>query len=65
MMTKKYDAACEVCGRRAGYAPLNRFGEPDLNPDTPLGPIMECSTCGLMACPDCLHESECCEKTGQ
>jgi len=57
----KLDKPCEVCDRRAGYAPFNRFGEPDLCPDTPLGEVALCPECGRYSCPDCQHERECCE----
>lgn len=52
---------CEVCGRKAGPAPLNPFGEPDLSPDVPLGAVTKCPDCGLWSCPDCQAETECCE----
>lgn len=61
-MSMNHGPKCEVCGRRAGYAPLNRFGEPDLSPDTPLGTVTRCPHCLLMSCPDCQHEGECCEQ---
>lgn len=48
---------CEVCGRKPGTL-LNR----DLYTKAPprLGPLTQCDLCGLWACPDCLHEVDCC-----
>lgn len=47
---------CSICDRPAGSL-LDRFGIPD---GIPLGPIQRCDICGRNACPDCMHESECC-----
>jgi hypothetical protein len=47
---------CDVCGRNEG-AEIDRSGGYD---GIPLGPIEKCETCGRHACPDCLHESDCC-----
>jgi hypothetical protein len=58
-MTKE---PCSVCGRREGDKELNRWGEPDMNPDVPLGPVTTCPDCGCLSCPDCQHEGDCCEK---
>ena len=49
-------SGCEVCGRKEG-AEVDVAGFPD---GVPLGPIEECETCGRKACPDCLHEADCC-----
>ena len=51
---------CEVCGRSPGPCRIDRFGEADPNPDTPLAPLLKCSACGLWVCADCWHECECC-----
>ena len=51
---------CQVCGRKPGAKKWDRFGDPDPNPQTPLGSLQRCRTCGLWACPDCWHEVECC-----
>ena len=51
---------CAICDRTPGHAPLDRFGQPDLNPETPLGELQICDCCGLLVCPDCSHENECC-----
>jgi len=59
---KNHGPPCAVCGRRAGYAPKDRFGFPDPNPETPLAEMKSCPDCGLLSvCPDCLHEGDCCE----
>jgi hypothetical protein len=51
---------CSICGRVKGST-LDRCGFPDDSPNAvPLGPIRRCATCGRRACPDCLHESDCC-----
>lgn len=60
-MSTQQTTRCDVCGRREGNRTTNRFGGPDMNPDTPLGPVTKCPACESMACPDCLHEQECCE----
>lgn len=53
---------CMVCGRPSGHKATNRFGERDVNPDTPLGPLRGCAFCGTAkVCPDCWHELDCCE----
>lgn len=54
---------CSICGREEGHKAMNRAGERDLNPDTPLGPMETCSFCGtLSVCPDCVHERDCCDE---
>lgn len=63
-MRKKPKPRCSVCGRRPGHEDKarNRFGEPDPNPETPLGELATCDMCGLLdVCPECSHELECCE----
>lgn len=53
---------CSVCTRQEGHRATNRFGGPDLNPDTPLGAMETCTFCGtLSVCPDCVCERDCCE----
>lgn len=47
---------CDICGRAEG-SELDRCGEPD---GVPLGPLERCETCNRLACPDCLHEADCC-----
>ena len=56
---RNHGRRCEVCRRRAGFAPLNRFGEQDLNPETLLGKVTRCPVCGRFSCPDCQCEGEC------
>jgi len=52
---------CSICHREEGHKATDRFGEPDQNPDTPLGSMGSCVDCGsLSVCPDCLHERDCC-----
>ena len=58
--TKRCPARCQVCGQKPGARKLDRFGDPDPNPQTPLGSLQKCRSCGLWACPDCWHEVECC-----
>jgi len=58
--TKLCPRRCQVCGRKPGARKLDRFGDPDPNPQTPLGSLQKCRSCGLWACPDCWHEVECC-----
>ena len=57
---------CRVCRRRAGMADAanDRFGWPDQAPDVPVGELEVCPDCGLLACPDCLSQGECCEYAG-
>ena len=66
-MKKKILVPCEVCGRYAGTRDeIDRFEPSDPRHEvppldaTPLGSVEECSLCGKFACPDCLHESDCC-----
>jgi len=47
---------CAVCSRKPGCT-KNLCGEED---GTPLGALEKCDACGLVACPDCLHEADCC-----
>jgi hypothetical protein len=47
---------CSICGRPRGST-LDRWGCED---GIPLGPLANCPTCGKTACPDCLHEADCC-----
>lgn len=47
---------CRICGRYAGST-KDRCGEED---GVPLGPIEQCPTCKRWACPDCMHEADCC-----
>lgn len=66
-MTKlQTEVACSVCGRKAGMqdAHRNRYGEPDLNPETPIGAITPCEFCSTWTCPDCQQERDCCWKGG-
>ena len=58
--TKQCPARCQACGRKPGARRLGRFGDLDPNPQTPLGPLQKCRSCGLWACPDCWHEVDCC-----
>lgn len=51
--------ACEICGRSEGNERIDRFGG-RLNDHVPLGAVERCGVCGRLACPDCLHEVECC-----
>ena len=51
---------CQICDRKPGTKKLDRFGNPDPNPLTPLGPLQRCRSCGLWVCPDCWHEVDCC-----
>ena len=51
---------CQICKRRPGTKKIDRFGNPDPNPQTPLGPLQQCESCGLWVCPDCWHEADCC-----
>jgi len=50
------DERCEVCERAEG-ATCDRCWQED---GIPLGPIETCPTCNRRACPDCLHEADCC-----
>lgn len=52
---------CAICDRRCGSL-LDRCHEPPRPGDeeVPLGEIVRCELCGKAACPDCLHECECC-----
>jgi len=52
---------CANCNRKSGMTNRNRFGEREAN--SMLGPILVCPKCKRLACPDCLHEGECCEMT--
>ena len=47
---------CEICGREEGST-VDRCGVED---GIALGAIEPCETCGRWACPDCLHEADCC-----
>ncbi len=47
---------CQVCNRLEGST-KNMIGEED---GIPLGKVEKCPTCGRWACPDCLHEADCC-----
>ncbi len=47
---------CEIC-RRAEGCTDDRSGVCD---GVPLGLVERCDTCGRLACPDCLHEADCC-----
>jgi hypothetical protein len=47
---------CRICGRKEGST-KDRCGEED---GVPLGPVERCPTCKRSACPDCLHEADCC-----
>jgi hypothetical protein len=47
---------CVICGREEG-SEVDVAGFPD---GVPLGTIEACETCGRLACPDCLHETDCC-----
>ena len=49
-------SACDVCQRKPGTT-KGRCGE---KTDSRLGPLERCPLCKLFACPDCLHEAECC-----
>jgi hypothetical protein len=49
-------ATCEICGRPEGCT-LDLGG---LEDGVPLGPVTLCDLCGRRACPDCLHEADCC-----
>ncbi len=48
---------CSICDRPTGSL-ADRDGE--LDEWAPLGPVTRCPTCKRLACPDCLHEAECC-----
>lgn len=50
------NATCDICERAEGDE-VDRGGAHD---GVPLGPIERCETCGRLACPDCLHEADCC-----
>lgn len=52
----KRKKACSMCGRKEGST-KDVCGDEDY---TPLGPVEKCETCGRWACPDCLHEADCC-----
>lgn len=56
---------CAVCDRAPGHMETDRFGDRDANPNTPLGSLEHCSECGLVVCPDCLQERECCEQADE
>ena len=48
---------CQICGRKEGTLlerDMMTYAEP------PLGPVEKCDTCGRWACPDCMHEADCC-----
>ena len=47
---------CQVCGRKEGTT-KDRCGQED---GIPLGRLEKCDLCGKWACPDCLHEMDCC-----
>lgn len=47
---------CHVCCRKEGDK-VDLSGRYD---GVPLGAIEKCDTCGHWACPDCLHEADCC-----
>ncbi len=47
---------CSVCNRRQGCT-KDLGGHED---GIPLGPVTKCDPCGRWACPDCLHEADCC-----
>lgn len=49
---------CEVCDRKQGDT-TDRTGSPD-NDKVPLGAVTKCDVCARWACPDCLHEADCC-----
>ena len=51
---RKYE--CHVCGRKEGST-KDRCGSDD---GSPLGQVEKCGTCGRRACPDCMHEADCC-----
>ena len=56
----KVPPRCQICDRKPGTRKKDRFGNPDPNPQTPLGRLNKCPSCGLWACPDCLLEVDCC-----
>lgn len=47
---------CEICGRAEGST-KDRCGVED---GVPLGAVERCDLCEQLACPDCLHENDCC-----
>jgi hypothetical protein len=55
-MSKRGKKTCEVCDRLEGST-KDRCNEED---GTPLGAMELCPTCGKWACPDCIHEIDCC-----
>jgi len=65
-MSEARKRKCRICYRFAG-SQKDRCGEYD---GVPLGPIKQCPTCKRWACPDCMHEVDCCfveadEHTGE
>jgi len=59
-MTKRTPHPCAVCGRRAGSVGVDVAGAPD-GSVTPLGRVTRCPDCHQWACPDCLHDRNCCD----
>lgn len=57
---KRTPSQCQICKRKPGARKKDRSGSLDPNPQTPLGKLQRCRLCGLWACPDCLHETDCC-----
>lgn len=49
---------CEICDRKPGDT-NDRCNEPTYD-QVPFGPLEQCDLCQKWACPDCLHEADCC-----
>lgn len=59
MVKRKSRRRCQgVCGERMEGSTKDRSGRED---GIPLGKIKKCQHCGRWACPDCLHERDCCD----
>ena len=52
----RQERRCQICDREPGTQ-VDRFRDPD---PLPLGELKRCQSCGLLVCPDCLHEADCC-----
>lgn len=52
---------CAFCDRYQGVlADIAWQRSRWLHDEVPLGPVEECEDCGRLACPDCMHERDCC-----
>jgi hypothetical protein len=47
---------CQICDRLEG----STKDRDDAEDGVPLGPVEKCDACGRWACPDCMHEADCC-----